>query len=313
MTEPTPTMTAIVQDQLGGPDVLHVATVPQPTPSIGEVLVRVHAAGINPVDGMVRQHGPFGAAPPFTLGYDVSGTVAAVGYGVTVHEVGDEAFGLLPFPHGHGAYAEYVLAPARALVTKPASLSHEEAAGLPLAGLTAWQALVETAELAAGARVLVTGASGGVGHLAVQIAKARGAHVVALASGANAELVRGLGADEIVDYTTTDFSQTVRDMDVVLDVFGDERLVAAVGCTRPGGIVVTTLPQGIPAAAAAAGDAGVRLAGLMVEADRLGLGALVELAGRGALRVIVAAAYPLAEAATAQTERHGPGKVVLVP
>lgn len=306
------TTTAVVQDELGGPEVLHLASVPTPVPWIGEVLVRVRAAGVNPVDGMNRQHGALSGPPPFTLGYDVSGVVEAVGPGVTLFGPGDEVFGLLPFPRGAGAYAEHVLAPTRALVPKPASLTHEEAGALPLAGLTAWQALVETARVGAGSRVFVTGASGGVGHLAVQIAKARGAHVTALATGEGARLVRGLGADEVVDYAVADHLAAVRDIDVVLDVFGDARLTAAIGCTRPGGIVVTTLPQGLPAAAPAAAAAGVRITGLFVEADRLGLGALVDLVEAGELRPTVAATYALAEAGLAQTAPHGPGQVVLV-
>lgn len=305
-------MSAVVQDALGGPEVLHLADVPRPAPSVGEVLVRVRAAGVNPVDAMVRQQGVFGVPPPFTLGFDVSGSVEAVGPGVTVHRPGDEVFGLLPFPRGHGAYAEYVVAPARALVRKPSALTHEEAAALPLAGLTAWQALTETADVAAGDRVLVTGATGGVGHLAVQVAGARGAHVVALASGEHADLVTRLGADEVLDHRTTDLAEAGRDLDVVLDIFGGPRLLAAIGCTRSGGTVVTTLPQSVPDAAAAAAAAGVRLAGLFVEADRAGLSGLVSLVEAGRLRPLVATTYPLADAGIAQSAPHGPGKVVLV-
>lgn len=311
MTTPT-TMTAVVQDEVGGPEVLHLATVPRPTPSIGEVLVRVHAAGVNPADTMNRQHGIFSGTPPFTLGWDVSGIIEAVGPGVTLHQPGDEVFGLLPFPRGAGAFAQYVVAPTRALVPKPASLTHVEAAALPLAGLTAWQALVETAGVGPGQRVLVTGASGGVGHLAVQIAHARGAYVIALASGEHAELVTRLGADEVVDYTTTDVATAVHDVDAVLDIFGGDALVAAVALTRPGGIVVTTLPQSLPEVAPVADAAGVRVAGLFVESDRLGLGDLAALADAGQLRPLIAATHPLGEAGVAQSSPHGPGKVVLI-
>src|SRR6478609_1021613 len=158
-----PLMRAIVQDSLGGPEVLHPAAVERPEPGIGQVLVRVVAAGVNPADAMNRQTGLFSGPPPFVLGWDLSGVVETAGPGVTLFAPGDEVFGLLPFPRGGGAYAEFALAPARALVRKPDRLSHVEAAALPLAGLTAWQALVETAGVEAGSRVLVTGAAGGVG------------------------------------------------------------------------------------------------------------------------------------------------------
>ena len=165
-------MRAVSQDELGGPEVLHVVEIDRPTPGIGQILVRVHAAGVNPVDGVNRQSGVLVGATPFVLGWDVSGTVEAVGFGVTLYRPGDEVFGLLPFPLGHGAYADYVVAPTRVFVPKPANLDHVQAAALPLAGLTAYQALVDTAGIGEGTRVLITAPAGGVGHLAVQIAKA---------------------------------------------------------------------------------------------------------------------------------------------
>lgn len=303
-------MTAVVQDKLGAPDVLHLAEVPRPTPGIGQVLVRVHAAGVNPVDAMNRQTGAFTGPPPFVLGFDVSGVVEAVGPGVTILAPGDEVFGLLPFPHGSGAYAEYVLAPARALIEKPASLSHEQAAALPLAGLTAWQALVETAGLRSGERVVITGASGGVGHLAVQIAAARGAQVIAFASARNADIVRELGADDVLDYEASDLTE-LREVDVVLDVLGGETPAKAVQALRPGGRLVSTLPQGLAAATAAARAKDIEISGLFVEADRLGLRALADLVAEQRLRPVIAAVYPLADAASAHSGGHAPGKVVL--
>ena len=313
MTRDQATMTAVVQDELGGPEVLHLSAVPRPSPGIGEILVRVAAAGVNPADVMDRQYGLFSGTPPFTPGWDVSGTVETVGPGVTLYRPGDKVFGLLPFPHGAGAYAEYAIAPTRALAPKPDVLSHAEAAALPLTGLTAWQALVDTAHLAEGSRLFLTGAAGGVGHLAVQIAHARGAHVIALASSKDADLVRSLGADEVVDYTTTDFTTAVADIDIVFDVLGDDVPAKAVPLVKPGGIIVTTLMQSLPAAAPSAAGRGVRLAGLFVEADRLGLLELTRLVESDQLRPIVAATHPLADAAAAQTAPHGPGKVVLVP
>lgn len=304
-------MRAVRQDALGGPEVLSLGEVEKPKPSIGEVLVRVHAASVNPADVMNRQTGIFSGQPPFVLGWDVSGVVAEVGPGVTTLRPGDEVVGLLPFPRSGGAYAEFAVAPARTFVRKPAQLSHVEAAALPLAGLTAWQGLVETAGVEAGTRVVITGAAGGVGHLAVQIAHARGAYVIAVASAAQEEYLRGLGADEVIDYQTTDFAGAISDADVVFDVIGNDYPQRAVAVVKPGGIVVTTLPQSLAAAVPAATAAGVRLAGLFVESDRMGMTALTDLVEAGQLRPTIAATYPLADAATAQSTRHGSGKVVL--
>lgn len=305
-------MRAIIQDELGGPEVLHEATVHRPEPGIGQVLLRVSAAGVNPADGMNRQTGLFSGPPPFILGWDVSGVVEKVGPGVTVIAAGDEVFGLLPFPRGGGAYAEFAIAPARALVPKPARLSHVEAAALPLAGLTAWQALVETAAVGAGTRVLITGAAGGVGHLAVQLAATRGAHVIALTSEANADYVRSLGAAEVLDYRAVDFGEVLDDLDVVLDVVGGDYPLKALRTLRPGGFLVSTLPQSLAAAVPAAAEQGIRVAGLFVESDRLGLSALAELAAEGRLVPRIAATYPLDETAAAHAVKHGAGKVVLV-
>lgn len=305
-------MYAITQDEVGGPEVLHGAEVPRPVPGIGEILVRVHAAGVNPVDEMYRRTGAFGGRPPFVLGWDVSGVVAAVGPGVTIFGPGDAVFGLLPFPKGAGAYAEFVVAPARALIAKPSALDHVEAAALPLAGLTAWQALVETAQVTEGTRVLITGATGGVGHLAIQIAAARGAHVIALASTANVEAARDFGAADVVDYRTTDVTEVITDVDVVIDVLGGDFTTRAVRMIKRGGVLVSMLPQSVGPAAEEAAARGVRLAGLLVEADRLGLNSLVDLVERGWLRPTIAARYPLAEAASAHAANHGIGKTVLV-
>ena len=139
------TMKAISQDELGGPEVLKLVTVPTPEPGVSEILIRVHAAGVNPIDGANRQTGAFVGQPPFVLGWDVSGTVETVGPGVTLYEPGDDVFGLLPFPQGHGAYAEYAVGPTRAFVRKADGLDHVHAAAIPMVGLTAWQALVDTA------------------------------------------------------------------------------------------------------------------------------------------------------------------------
>ncbi|WP_460440440.1 NADP-dependent oxidoreductase [Amycolatopsis stemonae] len=306
----TDTMNVISQDRLGGPEVLQLTTAPVPAPGIGQILIRVHAAGVNPIDAAHRRTGMFLGAPPFVLGWDVSGTVAAVGLGVSVHQSGDEVFGMLPFPAGHGAYAEYVVAPARAFVPKPAALTHEEAASLPLAGLTAWQALAETAHVTTGTRVLVDGAAGGVGHLAVQIAKALGAHVTAVVSGPNTGFARSLGADDVLDRTSGDYTAGVRDLDVVLDTTGGNP-VAAFATLKPGGVFLTLAPRTLPPAQAEAERLGIRTATLLVEADRTGLNALVGLVADKRLTPVVDATFPLSEAGKAQETRPSRGKNVL--
>ncbi|GAB7111013.1 NADP-dependent oxidoreductase [Streptomyces phaeofaciens JCM 4814] len=310
-THTTATMQAISQDELGGPDVLKPVTVPRPAPGMGEILVRVRAASVNPVDAMNRQSGVFVGEPPFVLGWDVSGTVEAVGPGVTVHRVGDEVFGMLPFPHGHGAYAQYTVGPARGFLPKPERLTHIQAAALPMAGLTAWQALVETAGIGEGSRVLINGAPGGVGHVAIQIAKSRGAHVIAVADGTQDAFVRSLGADEVIDYTTTDITEATVDLDAVLETIGGDYPAKAVTLLKPGGTLVSTLPPTLAPAAAAAHERGVRLAGIFVEADRHGLRAVADLAATGHLTPTVAATFPLEQAAAAHAERPAYGKTVL--
>jgi NADPH:quinone reductase-like Zn-dependent oxidoreductase len=325
-------MKAISQDDLGGPEVLKVVSLPTPEPGVSEILIRVHAASVNPIDGANRETGAFVGQPPFVLGWDLSGTVAALGPGVTLFKPGDEVFGLLPFPQGHGAYAEYVVGPTRVFVPKPDRLDHVEAAAIPMVGLTAWQALVDTARVGEGSHVLINGAAGGIGHLAVQIAKARGAYVVALASAADLDFVRSVGADEAIDYNGTDFTQAVRDQDAVLDVVGGDYPARALHVLRPGGILVSTQPPTLAPIAEAAAERGVRLAGIIVEADQVGMMALADLAAAGKLVPTIAATFPLERAASAaatadlaatagrfpleeggaaQSGTHGPGKVVL--
>jgi NADPH:quinone reductase-like Zn-dependent oxidoreductase len=325
-------MKAISQDELGGPDVLKVVTLPTPEPGVSEILIRVHAAGVNPIDGAQRQTGAFVGQPPFVLGWDVSGTVEAVGPGVTLYKPGDEVFGLLPFPQGHGAYAECVVGPTRAFVRKPDRLDHVQAAAIPMVGLTAWQALVDTAGVGEGSRVLIDAGSGGIGHLAVQIAKARGAYVTALASAAKADFVRSLGADEVVDYNDPDWTQTVRDQDVVLDIVGGDYPARALDVLKPGGVLVSTQPPSLASVAEAAAERDIRIAAVIVEADQVGMKALADLAATGKLVPTIAATFPLEESATAsamadvaatdglfpleeggatESGKHGPGKVVL--
>ncbi|MFI6007289.1 NADP-dependent oxidoreductase [Streptomyces sp. NPDC051243] len=293
------TMRAISQDALGGPEVLKEVELRRPAPRPNEVLVRVRAAGVNPTDWKHRQTGGFLGEPPFVLGWDVSGVVEAVGIGVARFKPGDEVFGMLPYPFGHGSHAEYVSAPARVFAHKPASIDHTQAGALPLVSLTAWQALVEYADLRPGQRVLVHAAAGGVGHVAVQIAKARGAYVIGTASAGKHEFLRGLGADELIDYRETDFAEAVKDVDVVLDTLGGETSVRSLRVLRPGGVVVSILPVGSDEFHEEAERLGVRSVRMLVDADRADLRAIADLVEKGALRAEIAGTFPLADAAEA--------------
>src|SRR4051812_1066461 len=216
------TMRAVTIEEFGGPQVLTAGRVARPEPLPTEVLVRVHAAGINPVDWKTRAgHGMAGLQTlPLILGWDVSGVVEEVGFGVTTLAPGDEVYAMPWFPRPAGGYAEFVTAPSRQFARKPASLSHVEAAALPLAALTAWQALVDTARVTAGQRVLVHAAAGGVGHLAVQFAKHLGAEVIATAREPRHTWLKELGADETIDYTRQRFEEATGKVDVVIDLVG---------------------------------------------------------------------------------------------
>ncbi|MDT0433734.1 MULTISPECIES: NADP-dependent oxidoreductase [Streptomyces] len=309
------TMRAISQDVLGGPEVLKEVELPRPEPRTNEVLVRVRAAGVNPTDWKHRANGGFLGEPPFVLGWDVSGVVEAVGVGVARFRPGDEVFGMLSYPFGHGSHAEYVTAPARAFVHKPAALDHTAAGALPLVSLTAWQALVENADLRRGQRVLIHAAAGGVGHVAVQIAKARGAHVIGTASAAKHDFLREIGVDEAVDYRETDVTEAVKDVDVVLDPLGGDTSVRSLRVLRPGGTLVSIIPVGSNALYEEAERLGVRAVRMLVDSSQSGMRAIAELAEAGDLRPVVAGTFPLADAAEAhragQTDRTA-GKLVLL-
>lgn len=313
MSTPT-SMRAAVQSALGGPEVLEVVDVPRPEPRTNEVLVRVHAAGLNPTDWKHRADGGFLGDPPFVLGWDLSGVVEAVGVGVARFRPGDEVIGMLSYPFGHGAHAEYVAAPARVFTKKPASLDHVRAAALPLVSLTAWQALVENADLQEGQRVLVHAAAGGVGHVAVQIAKARGAHVIGTASAAKHEFLRGLGVDEAIDYRTQDFAEAVKDVDVVLDTIGHDTSTRSLRTLRPGGIAVSILPIGSDRFFREAERLGVRAVRMLVDSSRADLSAVAELVEAGLLRPSVEQTFPLeriADAHRAGETGRTTGKIVI--
>ena len=307
------TMRAIRQEALGGPEVLREVEIDKPAPGLSQVLVRVRAAGLNPSDWGHRAHPIFLGPPPFVLGWDVSGTVEATGFGVTLFKPGDEVFGMLPYPFGHGSHAEYVAGPARAFARKPSAIDHVQAGALPLAALTAWQALNDTAGLRAGQRVLIHAAAGGVGHLAVQIAKAKGAHVIGTASAGHHAMLRDLGADEVIDYTVADFAEAATDIDVVLDPISGGYSARSLRVLRPGGLLVSLLPFA-PEIPAQAAEAGVRAELMLVEHDHAGMNAIAGLVEAGRLRPVIAATFPLAGAAEAHARGEGGhvgGKLVL--
>lgn len=310
-------MKAITQQAVGGPEVLVVSEVDRPTPLPTEVLVRVHAAGVNPVDWKTRAGGGMAGVlgePPFTLGWDVSGVVEEVGFGVTTVKPGDEVYGMPWFPRAASAYAEYVTAPSRQFALKPTTLTHVEAAALPLAVLTAWQALVDTAHVEAGQRVLVHAAAGGVGHLAVQIAKAKGAHVIGTSSAEKHGFLRSIGADEVVDYRTTRFEDVVSDVDVVIDLVGGDNAIRSVKTLKPGGLLVA-IPSGLQdGVAEAAVKAGVRSTPFLVEPDGAALAEIAALVDAGKIRVEIEAVLPLADAGKAHElgeAGRSTGKIVL--
>lgn len=308
-------MRAVTQQQLGGPEVLELTEVERPEPYYGEIQVRVRAAGVNPVDPAAREIGLYIGQPPFILGWDVSGVVEKVGIGVTRFKPGDEVFGMPRFPHQAGTHAEYVTAPSRQFARKPASLSHIEAAGLPLCGLTAWQALVDHAGLRDGQSVLIHAAAGGIGHLAVQIAKSLGAHVIATASAGKHEFVRGLGADEVIDYKAVDFTEVVKDVDVALTTLSGDYAARSVSVIRDGGVLAQLYYSLRDAEFPEAVARGIRTDFMLVEPDLIGLQGLARLADAGELRVHVAETFPLEAFAKAhETMEHGSatGKLVII-
>ncbi len=308
-------MKAIQIHQYGGPEVLTYEDVPRPQPGPAEVLIRVRAAGVNPVDaktragqGMARRYtNPF----PLILGWDVSGVIEAVGSAVTDFEPGDEVYGMVRFPDVGAAYAEFVVAPATDIALKPHSLDHAQAAAMPLVALTAWQALFDAAELTAGQRVLIHAAAGGVGHVAVQLAKWQGATVFGTGSGRNELFLRELGVDEFINYQTTPFETVARDMDVVLDPMAGEIRERSWGTLKKGGILMSILGPPAPETAAVYG---VRAGNILVAPNQAQLIKLTGLIDAGHLKPVIDTVLPLSAAAEAHQrimQAHTRGKIVL--
>jgi NADPH:quinone reductase-like Zn-dependent oxidoreductase len=298
----------------GDSSVLKLESAPVPEPKEGEVLVRVHATSINPIDVKTREGGGLSGMYkdllPVILGWDVSGVVEMVGASVTGFKAGDEVYGMPLFPALAKTYAEYMVAPASELAKKPQNLSHSEAAALPLVALTAHQAL-ETIALKAGETILIHAAAGGVGHVAVQLAKARGANVIGTASGRNHDFVKSLGADEVIDYTNVPFEAVVKNVDALFDCVGGEVLQRSYGVLRVGGRLVTIVGQ---PSEELAKQHDIQAHRILVKPDKAGLEFIAHLVEEGKLKPTVSATSPLEETAKAHDEvatGHVRGKVVV--
>lgn len=308
-----PAMQAVVVEEFGSPDVLRVREAPRPGPGEDELLVRVHAAGVNPVDAGARSGraaGLVGAELPYVPGFDVSGVVEAVGPGVDAFRPGDEVFAMIDLRRG-GGYAEYAVVRVDEAAPRPAGVSYLEAASLPLVALTAWQALFETAELEPGQQVLIHGGAGGVGSIAVQMAVGRGARVIATASPRNHEFLRGLGAHVVVDYNTERFEEYADGVDLVLDPIGGETQVRSLGVLGEGGVLVSLV--GLTPEAGSPPE-GVRATSILVSPDAGQLTRIARLVEEGTLRPVVTHTFPLARAPEAHRQSetgHTRGKIVL--
>ncbi|SDV47355.1 NADP-dependent oxidoreductase [Chitinasiproducens palmae] len=331
-------MKAVQQHRFGGPEVLRLEAAPIPSPARGEVLVRVHAVGLNPPDWYLRE-GYKDLPPawrpqlafPLILGTDISGIVAAVADDVADFAVGDEVYSMVRFPDGAAggsrAYAEYVSVPSTQLARKPANLDHVHAAAAPMSLLTAWQFLVALGHDApnplqatrhepvplGGRTVLVNGAAGGVGHLALQVAKLKGARVIAVASGANAAFLRDLGADEFIDYGAQAAEAVASDIDLVVDAVGGAGAGRFLRTLKRGGALFPIFPLGF-AAGDEAKQRGVTVSATQVRSSGAQLAELAHLLDSGKIRVAIDSTFALADAQAAHERAargHIRGKIVL--
>ena len=304
------TMQAIRVYEYGGVEQLHLETVARPEPAAHEVLVRVLAAGVNPIDWKIRSgmvHAFFPMQFPYTPGHDIAGIVESVGSGVTTLQVGQAVFGQSAL----GAYAEYATANVATLALKPARLSFDEATAIPVGATTAWQGLFDHGQLQAGQRVLILGAAGGVGLFAVQFAREKGAQVIGTASTKNLDFVRSLGAESVIDYTTTDVGTALHDIDLVLDTVGGTALATVLPVLKRGGALISIAGQPDEAKAAAAG---VRTARFGAQVSGELLTTFAQLIDEGKVKVAVAEKFSLAQAGEAHTlsaQGHGRGRIVL--
>ena len=334
----TSTMKAIRQHEFGGPQVLRYEDAPMPELQPGEVLVRVHAVGLNPPDGYLRDGYKMLPAEwqpqvtfPVILGTDVSGVVAAVADDVKGCAVGDAVYSMVRFPSGLAggsmAYAEYVSVPASQVAIKPAGIDHVHAAGAPMSLLTAWQFMIELGHNVpnplqpgrhesvplAGKAVLVNAAAGGVGHFAVQLAKYKGARVIAVASGKHEALLRSLGADEFIDYTKTPPEDIARDLDLVIDAVGGPTTARFLRTLKRGGALFPILPLGF-AGNDEADKLGVTVSATQVQSSGAQLAQVASLLNDGTVRVVIDSTFALADARKAHeraAQGHVQGKIVL--
>jgi NADPH:quinone reductase-like Zn-dependent oxidoreductase len=304
-------MTAVVARQYGGPEVLRIEKLPVPEPKENEVLVRVIASGVNPADPLIlggKYAKEFGTHLPLILGYDMAGVAVKTGAKVTRLKVGDPIYAYLLWG---GGWAEYCISNETESAIKPKSLTFTDAAAIPLAGLTAWQALIDIGKIDKGQTVLIHGGSGGVGSFAIQIAKARGARVIATASTNNQDLLKQLGADVAIDYTKQKFEDVAHDVDFVLDPVGRDTLARSYGVVKKGGIVVTIVSRCDPAELKKHGIHGASLSSHPNANELAGITKLIE---ENKLKPIVSEVLPLAEAAKADAQaatHHTRGKLVL--
>ncbi len=314
------TMRAMTMSGAGGPEALSMAEIPRPVRVSSEVLVKVHAAGVNPIDVKTRSgKGGFGAIAsfPVVLGNDFSGVVVEAPYAAHPLQPGTEVYGMGMVPRMSGAYAEYMSVSLLSVIRKPVGLSHIEAAGVPVAALTAWGMVVETAKAHEGQRMLIHAGAGGVGHFAVQFAAYFGAHVIATGSSRNLGWLRELGAAEVIDYTAGPFEDAVKDVDAVIDLIGNVQFDTAsrsLKVLRPGGIIVNGPSGSWPTMAEEAAAAGVRATGFQVAPDGSTLAIISRLLESGEVRVYVDKVFELEQAADAHreiAEGHTRGKIVL--
>ena len=306
----TQTINAIQVHDYGSADQLRLEQIPMPEPQEGEVLVRVYAAGVNPVDWKIRAGWMKDFMPatfPYVPGADLAGVVAKVGPGVTNFQPGQAVFGR----SSKGSYAEYAIAPASTLALKPASLSYDEAATIAVGATTAWQGLFEYGKLQAGQRVLILGGAGGVGNFAVQFARVKGAHVISTASTSNVDFVRSLGAETVIDYTQTQVTDAVHNVDLVFDTVGGEALAGVLPTLKRGGTLVTI--AGRPDEAKAK-EQDVRTASFSAQVSTELLTTFAQLIDEGQIKVFVGPVFSLNEASKAQEisqSGHGRGRIVL--
>ncbi len=306
-------MKAIQIHEFGGPEVLKLEEISRPEPMADEVLIKVFASGVNPIDWKIRAgHGKekFPVKLPLIPGWDVSGEIEEVGNDIKNFKIGDEVYGR-PDPTKNGTYAEYVVVKANLISTKPKSIGHEKAAGVPLAGLTAWQALFDHGNLQPGQKVLIHGASGGVGTFAVQFAHWKGAYVIGTTSKENVALVKKLGADKVLDYKKVKFEEKLKNLDLVIDLIGGDTQKRSLKALKRGGTLVTTVA---PETQEEAKEKDIKVIGFMAKSDPEDLEQIAQLIDSGKVHPVISKILPLEKAEEAQQlieDGHTRGKIIL--